>query len=52
MRYIHPDENKVLEAFGQKSESQQSGDETGDIAPQVLEEPDRIVAVNPTVAVV
>jgi hypothetical protein len=52
MRYIHPDENKVLEAFGQKPELQQTGDKTGDIAPRVLEEPARMVAVNPTMAVV
>jgi integrase len=52
MRYIHPDENKVLEAFGQKPELQQTGDKTGDIAPRVLEEPARIMTVHPIVAVV
>jgi hypothetical protein len=52
MRYVHPDETKVLEAFGQESESQHPGDKSGDIAPLVIEDPARITAVNPTVAVV
>jgi integrase len=52
MRYIHPDESKVLEAFGQSPELQPTGDKTGDIAPRLLEEPARMIAANPTAAVV
>jgi integrase len=35
MRYIHPDETRVLAAFGQQSELSQSGDKTGDITPRL-----------------
>ena len=52
MRYIHPDENKVLEAFGQKPELHQTGDKTRDIAARVLDEPATITVINPTMAVV
>jgi hypothetical protein len=42
MRYIHPSEDKVLEAFGQVTQLSETGDKTGDSSPmlasqQVLE---------------
>jgi integrase len=52
MRYIHPSEEKVLEAFGQKPGLNETGDKTGDIAPLVAEPPVLELSVNPTIAVV
>jgi len=36
MRYIHPSEDKVLEAFGQVPQLSETGDKTGDSSPMVV----------------
>jgi len=52
MRYIHPSEERVLEAIGQKPELSESGDKTGDNAPAVAVPPVLELSVTPRIAVV
>jgi integrase len=50
MRYIHPDEDRVLAAFGQKLELCETGDNSGDSTNASLCGADRMLAVSAAVA--
>jgi integrase len=52
MRYIHPSEERVLEAFGQKPELSETGDKTGDSATAAAQQGMLELSVTPTAAVV
>jgi len=48
MRYIHPSEDKVVEAFGQVPQLSESGDKTGDSSPMVA--PQQVLELSATPA--
>jgi integrase len=52
MRYIHPSEERVLEAFGQKPELSETGDKTGDSATAAAQQGMLELSVTHTAAVV
>jgi hypothetical protein len=52
MRYIHPSEERVLEAFGQKPELSENGDKTGD-SDAAVAQPERLkLPATPAIVVV